>query len=166
MAQKVLTAPLALIKVGGVTVGKMRNLRITETFRRGRVSGIGELTAQEVPALEWNGTLTCGFYEIEFRNTGLPEGIRRHAGSEEKFVDNILLQEEGVTLVIFKKVSDGVDDETGLINSTLQEHASIRGCFIDREGMDINEGQISGHDQDFTYLNPILYDPALLAQGG
>lgn len=164
--ERVLTAPLALIKVGGVTVGKMRNLRITETFRRGRVSGIGELTPQEVPALEWNGTLTCGFYEVNFRNTGLPDAVKRHAGSEEAFVDNILLVEQGVDLVIYKKVADGVDEETGLTQSTLREHASIRGCFVDREGMDINEGQISGHDQDFTYINPILYDPALLSQGG
>jgi len=58
MADKVLTAPLALIKVNGVTIGKMKNLRITETFRRGRVSGIGEVVASEVPVLEFNGTVT------------------------------------------------------------------------------------------------------------
>jgi len=159
MAQKVLTAPVALIKVNGITVGKMRNIRCTETFRRGRVSGIGEMTAQELPALEWNGTLTCQFYEVNFRDTGIPEAIKRTSPSLEAFVDNVLLQEEGVDIVIYKKVSNGVDAATGLIESQLVPHASITGCFIDRESMDVNEGQISGHDQDFTYINPILYTP-------
>ncbi len=158
MAGRVLTAPLAVIKVNGVTVGKMRNIRVTETIRRGRVSGIGELTPQEIPALEWNGTLTCGFYEVEFETTGIPEGINRTTGSLTAFVDNVLLQENGVDVVIYKKVADEIDPNTGLIQSRLRPHASIQGCFVDREGMDINEGQISGHDQDFTYITPILYD--------
>jgi hypothetical protein len=158
MAEKVLTAPLALIKVNGITVGKMRNIRCTETFRRGRVSGIGELTPQEVPALEWNGTLTCQFYEVKFKETGIPEGIKRTAPSLLEFVDNILLQENGVDVVIYKKVENGINTATGLIESTIEPHATITGCFIDREGMDVNEGQISGHDQDFTYINPILYN--------
>jgi len=157
MQQKVLTAPLALIEVNGVTVGKMRNIRITETFRRGRVSGIGELTPQEVPALEWNGTLTCQFYEVTFKDTGVPGGIKRAAPGLLDFVDNVLLQEDGVDLKIYKKVSNGINPATGLITSQLEVHATVTGCFIDREGMDINEGQISGHDQDFTYINPILY---------
>lgn len=157
MAEKVLTAPLALIKVNGVTVGKMKNLRITETFRRGRVSGIGELTAQEVPALEWNGTLTSEFYEIKFDVTGIPGAVKRKAPSIQEFVDNVLLQENGVDIVIFKKVQDFIDPNTGLIRSKLREHATVNGAFIDREGMDISEGQISGHNQDFTYLDPILF---------
>lgn len=159
MAEKVLTAPLALIKVNGIVVGKMRGLKITETFRRGRVSGIGELTPLELPALEWNGTITCQFYEIKFKSTGIPNGIKRVAGSLAAFVDNVLLQENGVDIVIYKKIENGVDASTGLTNSTYEAHATVSGCFIDREGMDINEGQISGHDQDFSYLNPILYNP-------
>lgn len=157
MAEKVLTAPLALIKVNGITVGKMKNIRVTETFRRGRVSGIGELTAQEVPALEWNGTMTCSFYEVNFNTTGMPDGVKRTTDSLSAFVDNVLLQEDGIDIVIFKKVKDVIDPNTGLIRGKHKVHASIQGCFADREGMDINEGQISGHDQDFTYLKPILF---------
>lgn len=157
MADKVLTAPLALIKVNGITVGKMRNIRVTETFRRGRVSGIGELTPQELPALEWNGTLTCQFYEIRFDETGIPDAIKRKAPSLLDFVDNVLLQEDGVDIVIFRKVKDFVDPATGLIKAKLAPSATVTGCFLDREGMDINEGQISGHDQDFSYLTPILF---------
>ena len=157
MAEKVLTAPLAIIKVAGITVGKMKNIRVTETFRRGRVSGLGELTPSEVPALEWNGTLTCEFYEIKFEETGIPTVIHRIAPSLQAFVDDVLLQEDGVDIVIFKKIKDFVDTN-GLIVGQLREHATITGAFMDREGIDIAEGQISGHNQDFTYIEPILYN--------
>lgn len=156
MAEKVLTAPLAIIKVNGITVGKMKNVRVTETFRRGRVSGLGELTPSEVPALEWNGTMTSEFYEIKFEETGIPEALHRIAPSLQSFVDDVLLQEDGVDIVIFKKIKDFVDPN-GLVVGQLREHATITGCFLDREGIDIAEGQISGHNQDFTYIEPILF---------
>jgi len=155
--KKVLTAPLALIKVKGITVGKMKNLRITETYRRGRVSGIGELNASEVPALEFNGNISAEFYEIDFRKTGLPDAIKRTAGSVQEFVDNMLLQEDGIDVVVFKKTKDFIDPQTGLIKSKLKKHATINQAFIDREGLTISEGQISGHNQDFTYLTPMIY---------
>jgi len=157
MAQKVLTAPLAIVKVDGITVGKMRNITCTETFRRGRVSGLGELTAKELPATEWNGTLTAEFYEVDFKTTGLPDAIKRSADSLQAFVDNVLLQESGVDVTIYKKISAGIDPTTGLHTAELQKHATIKGCFIDREGMNVAEGQIASHNQDFTYLTPILF---------
>lgn len=157
MSEKTMTAPLAVIKVKGIVVGKMRDLRISETYRRGRVSGIGELTPSEVPALEWNGTLTCDFYEINFATTGIPDAIKRTAGSLKEVVDNILLQEEGVDVTIFKKIKKVKDPDTGLLTKQLVPFATVRGCFLDREGMNISEGQISGHNQEFTYISPIMY---------
>ena len=50
--QRTMTAPLAIIQVNGVTVGKMRNIRITEQIRRGSIRGIGRLNPDELPALE------------------------------------------------------------------------------------------------------------------
>lgn len=155
--KRTMTAPLAVIKVNGIVVGKMRDLRISETYRRGRVSGLGELTPSELPALEWNGNLTCDFYEINFAETGIPDAIKRVAPSLKDFVDNVLLQEDGVDVVIFKKVKKVVDTTTGLIKSRLVPHATVRGCFLDREGMNISEGQVSGHNQEFSYTDPIMY---------
>ena len=57
--EKAMTAPLAIIQINSVTVGKMKNVRLTENVRRGRVSGIGRMTPSELPALEWQGTLSC-----------------------------------------------------------------------------------------------------------
>jgi hypothetical protein len=158
MANKVLTAPLAIIKVNGVAVGKMKNIRIQENIRRGRVSGLGQLTPDELPALEWSGTLSCGFYNITFDVSQLPKAIVRKVNTLDEFVDTVLLQENGVQVDIMKKVAASLPDPvTGIIPSQLQIFASVKGCFITREGFDIQEGQISGKDADFDYTTPILY---------
>jgi hypothetical protein len=170
MAQ-VLTGALAIIKLNGTPIGKMKNVRVTENINRGRVSGIGELTPQELPALQWNGTVSCSFYSIEFEKdgvagidgahstvTGADQGITRNAGSIAEWVEHVLLQEEGVDLDIYKKVQDAVDTTTGLLKATNPPpFAKIEGMFLDRESFDISENNISGKDQEFTYKNPIIY---------
>jgi len=158
MATKVLTAPLAIIKVGGKAVGKMKNLRITETMRRGRVAGIGQLTPDELPALEWSGSLSCSFYNIDFNKSQLPGAILRKVNTVQEFVDNVLLQEEGVQLDIMRKKAAGPANPTsGIIPTDLEVFASVKGAFLTREGFDISEGQISGKDADFEYTTPILF---------
>ena len=157
--EKVLTAPLAVIKVGGVAIGKMKNIRVTENIRRGRVTGIGRLTPSEVPAIDWSGSLSAGFYSITFNNQDelIKNAILRNVGNVQEFVDTILLQEEGVQIDILKKVTDVIDPDTGIITPEYEIFASIRGCFATKEGFDISEGQISGRDVDFEYITPILF---------
>ena len=153
----VLTGALALIKVDGITVGKMKNVRITENFRRGRVSGLGEFVASEAPALEHSGQLQCEFYEVDYASTGIPGAMKRNAPSIQAFVDNILLSERGVNVVVFKKVEDLVDPATGLVRPKPKVHVSVNRLFLDQEGMNVAEGQIAGHNQTFSFLDPIIY---------
>ena len=159
MAQKVMTAPLAIIKVDGIAVGKMKNIRVTENIRRGKVQGIGELTPQELPALDWNGTLSAGFYSITFNNQDqlIKKSLLRNVNSLQEWVDTVLLQEEGITIDIMKKVKDEQDPVTGIIRPKFELFASIRSAFSTKEGFDISEGQISGRDVDFDYITPILF---------
>ena len=158
MGTRVITAPLAVIKVNGIAVGKMKSLRIQETIRRGRVSGLGALTPDELPALEWSGTLSCGFYNITFDKSQLPKAIVRKVNTLDEFVDTVLLQADGVQVDIMrKKAASAPDPITGIIPSELEIFASVKGCFITREGFDIQEGQISGKDADFDYTTPILF---------
>lgn len=154
---RVITAPLAIIKVGGVAVGKMRNIRITETIRRGKVIGLGNLTPDELPALEWSGSMNAGFFNIDFRLSQIPGAIQRIAQNVTQWADTVLLQEDGVQVDIMKKVRDSVNPKTGIITSKLEVYASIKGCFLSREGFDISEGQISGRDTDFEYTTPIIF---------
>jgi hypothetical protein len=159
MSTKVMTAPLAIIKVNGVAIGKMKNIRVTENIRRGKVQGIGELTPQEIPALEWSGSLNAGFYSITFNNQDplIKSALLRNVNTLQEFVDTVILQEEGLQIDIMKKVKDVQDPNTKIITPQLEVFASIRGAFSTKEGFDISEGQISGRDVDFEYITPILF---------
>lgn len=154
---KVMHGALAIIRKNGTAIGRMRNVRWTENTRRGDVRGIGRLTLIEAPALEHGGTLTCDFYEVDFRTTGIPDAVRRDVQTTQEFEDQLLLDHDGVQLDIFKKVKDVVDPDTGLIRSKVEPYAIIKRLLIESEGADITEGAISGHNQSFRYLDPIVY---------
>lgn len=159
MNKRVMTAPLAIIKVGGVAIGKMKNIRVNEQIQRGNVQGIGELTPQELPALKWSGTLNAGFYSITFNNQDnlIKNALLRNVNNLQEFVDTVLLQENGIQIDIMKKVKDYQDPNTGIIYPQFELFSSIRSCFATKESFDISEGQISGRDVDFEYMNPILF---------
>lgn len=159
--KKVMTAPLAIIQINSVTVGKMKNVRITENIRRGRVAGVGQLNPSELPALEWQGQMSCSSYTINFNLLAnkLKKGTFRNAGSLESWANAILLQEDGLEIALLRKVKDGeIDADTGLVATKYENFAKVNGAFATREGFDLQEGQISGRDTDFEYLEPILYN--------
>lgn len=159
MANRVMTAPLAIIKVDGIVVGKMKSIRVNENIRRGRVQGIGELTPQELPALEWSGSLNAGFYSITFNNQDqlIKTALLRNVNNLQEWVDTVLLQENGIQIDIMKKIKDFQDPATGIIYPQFELFASVRGAFSTKESFDISEGQISGRDVDFEYMTPILF---------
>lgn len=154
-----MTSPLAIIKVDGVAVGLMKQVRVTETMRRADVKGLGALIAVERPVLDWTGSLSSSFYHIRMDKTGIPKAMRRDVPTVQAWIDNVLLNEQGVDIVIMKKISSGIDPQTGLVTPDYEPFATVRGCFIDRESFDISEGQVSGKDQEFSYINPILIEP-------
>ena len=156
-----MTAPLAIIQINSVTVGKMKNVRITESIRRGRVTGLGTLTPSELPALEWQGSLTCSSYTINFNLLAniSKKGTFRNAKTLEEWANALLLQEDGLEIAILRKVKDGeIDAETGVVKSKYDTFAKVSGAFATREGFDIQEGQISGRDTEFEYTTPVLYN--------
>ena len=164
MNERVMTAQLAIIKVNGVAIGKMKNVRVTETIRRGRVTGLGRLNPSELPALEWQGSLSCSSYTINFNLLVNQSklGTFRNAGTVEEWANAILLQEAGLEISIQRKVKDGeIDKETGLVKVKYETFAKVNGAFASRESFDIQEGQISGRDTEFEYLEPILYSDVL-----
>lgn len=161
MNERTMTAPLAIVQVNGVTVGKMRNIRVTEQIRRGRVSGLGRLTAEELPALEWSGSLSCSSYTINFNllMNKSQLGTFRNAYTVNDWANAILLQEAGLEISLLRKVKDGeIDPETGMVKTKYETFAKVNAAFATREGFDVQEGQISGRDTEFEYLEPILYN--------
>lgn len=160
---KVFTGALGIIKVNGIIVGKAKNIRASESFRRVEVVGIGTIFASEAPVVGFNGTLSASFMEVNFNKSGLPGAIKRKfsviasqvAIGEASFEDQILLDTNGITMDIFKKVEDYIDPATGNIRPKLENYVTVRNLLIESDGFDLSEGGIAGHDQTFKYLTPI-----------
>lgn len=164
--KQVLTAALALIEDGnGNVIGKMKNIRLSERHQRQEVRGIGTLRPKELPITSWSGTLSCGYYNVDFskvRNSSegnTPGAVKRDVSSAQQFEDALTLQQIGLQINIFKKISDAVDaNGIPIVNRT--PVAIVTNLFMDSEDMDISEGQISGHNQSFMFTDPIIYPPS------
>ena len=162
--ETVLTGAIALIKVNGEVIGKMKSVRCQEQIRRQPVRGIGTIIPSEQAVIEWEGTLSCEFMEIQFQKTGIKNAIRRifpniasQVGlGEPSFEDNLVLDVDGVQIDIFKKVTDVVNPD-GTIKPKLIPYATISRCLIESDSFDINEGSIAGHSQTFKYMTPLTF---------
>jgi len=168
-ATPVFTGALGIIKVNGQAVGLMRNIRISESTRRVPVRGLGSILPLEAPVTEWSGTISCSFWEIDYLNSGIPGAILRKVGlgnqasqiafgiNTPNFEDNVVLDTEGVEIDVYKKVTDVIDPTTGLITPKLAPYAIIGRCLIESDNVNLDEGNISGRDQSFQYLDPIVF---------
>lgn len=161
----VLTGAIALIKSNGKVIGKMKSVRAQEQIGREEVRGIGTILASEAPVTKWSGTLNCEFMEVKFEETGVPGAIKRKIQNTrsqvttggESFEDQLVLDVEGVQIDVFKKVTDVIDPQTGLIKPKLEPYAIIKRVLIESDSFDISDGAISGHSQSFKFLDPIIY---------
>lgn len=154
---RVITAPLAIIRVNGIAIGKMKGIRVNEQIQRGNVQGLGQLVPDEKPALSWSGTVSCDFYNIDFSISQIPDAIIRNVNTLQEWSDSVILQEDGVTLDVYRKVKQLGQPGNGLILGQENLYCTIKGLFLDTESFDINEGQVSGRSQSFQYLYPILF---------
>jgi len=157
MANKVITGAIAIIKVNGQAIGKMRGITVNENMTRGDVKGIGEIVSKERPVLSWAGTLSCDFYNIDFSISQIPEAIWRNVQSIQQFIDSVVLQEDGVQVDIYQKIPAEGSPTIGIIEADEKPYCSVKGLYLDTESFNINEGQISGRSQTFTYIYPIIF---------
>jgi hypothetical protein len=155
---KTLTAPLAIIKIGGVAVGKLKTVRISENFTRLPVKGIGVLTASEVPVTAIDCTFTASSYFINLGLLGTIDNpfIRRGVGqSLQDFINTILLQDTGVDIYLYRKIASTVTNN--IVTATDEQLIGVlRNAFLNSQNFDITENQISGSDLNGIYLEPIL----------
>lgn len=157
MDPKVLTAPLALIKIGGVTVGKIKNIRVQEQYQRGNVMGIGALISQEKPILGIQCSFNCSSYVISIKKLGTIDNpfVTRGATTTDQFVNTVLTQDNGVDIYIMKKGAKTINN--GIVTEASEENLFvIKNAFLTSQSFDIQEGQISGSDMSGEYLEPIL----------
>lgn len=160
---KVFHGAIALIKVEGIVIGKMRSIQATENFARQEVRGLGTIFASEAPVTTWTGSLSCEFMSIDFTKEGIRKAIRRNLpniasrvfSGEPSFEDQLVLDSDrGVQIDIFKKIEDLID-ANGVIKPKATPYAVISRCLIESDSFNVSEGSIAGHSQSFKYLDPI-----------
>lgn len=160
---KVYHGAIALIKVDGQVIGKMRSISCQENFARQEVRGLGTILPSEAPVTSWTGSLSCEYMSINFSNEGIKNALRRYLpnlasqvlNSLESFEDQVVLDSTtGVQIDIFKKVED-VIDANGIIKPKLVPYAIVRNCLIESDSFNVSEGSLAGHSQSFKYLSPI-----------
>ena len=153
MAEKSLTAALAIIKHNGVSIGKMRTVRVQETFQRGEVKGIGRITAQEKPVTGWSGTLNCDFILTDLKESSIPKVLNRQVNTVPQFVNALIVSEIPVQVNLYKKVPDPDDP----LSYNEKPFATINDLLLESDSFSINEGQVGGKSQSFSYLSPIIF---------
>lgn len=161
----VLTGSIAIIKVQGQVIGKMKDVRYQEQIRRVRVGGIGTMLPTEQAAVEWDGTLNCDFMVIDLNKSQVPGSIRRDFNSarsqvlsgKESYEDQLALGccVGHVQVDIFKKICDSVTTD-GKIIPKLQLIGTIPDCLIESDSFSLSESQISSRSQSFKCLSPIV----------
>lgn len=164
---KVLTAPLAIIKFTGTdgvatgAVGKLKNIRVSESFQRGDVKGIGALISSEKPIMAINCTFSASAFFIDLTKFGTeknPFFANRGSVSLSQFLDSLLFNEKTMSVYLYRPMS--------VLNTTTGFHetdpdnqelvGTIKNVYLDSYNFDISEGAISGTDLSGTYLEPIL----------
>jgi len=164
---KVLTGAIAIIKMRGQAIGKMKDVSINETIGRIDVSkGLGSIFSDEFAVIKWSGTVSCSFWEVNYETSGVTDAIERVFGSnilsqiasgnnQENFEDQLVLNDLGVDIDVFKKLADVIDPNTKLIKPKAIPYATVRGMFIESDNVSINEGNVAGRNQSFKYLYPV-----------
>lgn len=165
MEKRTLTAPLGVIKVmdrEGVLhiVGKLRNIRVSETFRRLEIKELGTPYPQELPFVDWTGSFNAGRYFVDLKHRTM-NAPNRGTSDPESFANTLLLKERGFIISLYKK-SDNPDlgyqeSDTGFVTEVGLEHViTINQAFIEGDNIDLSIGQAAGNDQQFRYLRPVL----------
>ena len=168
--KRILTGSIAILKVNNVVIGKCRDIRINETYRRVPVSqGIGHIYDDELAVVKFQGSVTVDFFEISFNASGFTDALKRSlfSGSNmasniatgnaaPNFEDQLVLDDVGIAMDIYKKISDIQYSGTGLIIPNKGLYCSISHLFIEGDSINISDGGISGRNQTFGYLSPVV----------
>jgi hypothetical protein len=153
---KVLTGALAIIKYRGRAIGHMRGITINENITRSNVYQLGSILPLETPATQWSGTITCDFYEINWKRSGIPQATVRDVQNNTEYENNIVLDYDGIQIDVYKKEQDVINPETRKVTPKETPYAVIRRAFLTTESTNTNEGAVAGRNQSFNYLDPVI----------
>lgn len=159
MADKVITGTVIEISVtpkytgaSAVTIGRAMALNIQEQYRVTPVYGIGNLTAQELPILQYAGGFSVQQFAISRSAVeNLMGQFKRRGNANLTTVEdfkNHLLYTDGVDVTVFRKEKQGA-------NIVPVPLAKITNAICTSETMGIQENQIVIRNGEFVFADPV-----------
>ena len=160
MTNRIITG--AIIKItatprdgAAVELGRMQSLNIVERYAIRPIYGIGRLTPEELPYIQWSGQFTTSLYAVPL-NSNILLQFPKSFNTVEEMVNELLFN-EGVDIVVSRKVKQA----DGSIE--LLDFASVRGAKAQSESIDISENAIVSRSGSFIFKEPVQYTPGQAA---
>jgi len=193
----VFTAPMAIVEVGGIEVGKIKGISCNEEFSRVPIVPLGRLGPEEIPIVGWRGSMSCEMFLCDLGRILYAQNkinqiyldaynpLRRDVVDYKTMETTLIISDEiQIDVVIYRKVGNDYDPQTGLPNTAVrglysmdanngdkigknagkQEFARINGIYLTRDSWSVQGESISMHNCEFQYKEPIHYVPNLVVQ--
>jgi len=160
MATKTFTAPKAYITIEGRAAGFVRNISFTENIQRQDIRGLGNLYAQEVPAVSASNSFSVDMFFIDFSTPVMKKLLHRYGGAQA-IMNTLSLGDLPISINIYKREIQTQDPNTKLVTSISpsgKEIAILRDCFIDSQNWTLAEGGIASTTASGRYLTPVTFN--------
>lgn len=160
MATETFTSPKAFITIEGEVAGYIRNISFTENIQRNEVRGLGNLYAQEVPAVSASNTFTLDQFFLDFERPVMKKLLNRYGGAEA-LKNTLSLGDLPISVNIYKKTIKASNPNTKLVTATDnagKEIAILRDCFVDSQNWSLAESGIAASTVSGRYLSPVSFN--------
>lgn len=154
------TAPKAYITIEGQPAGFIRNISFTENIQRQDIRGLGNLYAQEVPAVSASNTFSVDMFFLDFERPVMKKLLNRYGGVEA-LKNTMSLGDLPVSINVYKKEIRNMDSNTKLVtevDAAGKEIAILRDCFLDSQNWTLAEGGIASTTASGRYLTPVSFN--------
>lgn len=160
MGTQVFSAPKAYITIEGQAAGYVRNISFTENIQRQDIRGLGNLYAQERPAISASNTFSVDMFFLDFRRPVMQKLLNRYGGAEA-LRQTLSLGDLPISINVYKKEIKTQDPNTKLVtqvDNAGTEIAILRDCTIDSQNWTLAEGGIASTTASGGYLTPVTFN--------
>ena len=162
---QVFTGALGIVTANGSDrpIALMRNISSNENYNRQPIGGLGTIYDKEAPVTKFTATMNADYYLVDWDGgSNRIIGVKRlQIKSYAEFENNVVLDDNGLTVSVFKKYKDGLDSNGNIIANTIPAFILTR-VFLNSEGFNLPENAVGSHTQSFMVLDPIVYSHSQL----